>query len=146
MIITVKKEQIIDGLQKAASIIPSKAGAAYLRSIWLQAAGSGETGRLTLMATDVNIEFTGTYPAEVREEGQAGVNGRAFVELLRRLPGGDIQLRLDKESNTLLVEQGRRSYKLPAADPVWFQALPPFPEEGAVLWAGDFFQDILHQR
>ena len=128
MIITVKKEQIIDGLQKAASIIPSKAGAAYLRSIWLQAAGSGETGRLTLMATDVNIEFTGTYPAEVREEGQAGVNGRAFVELLRRLPGGDIQLRLDKESNTLLVEQGRRSYKLPAADPVWFQALPPFPE------------------
>ena len=138
-----KKEQIIDGLQKAASIIPSKAGAAYLRSIWLQAAGSGETGRLTLMATDVNIEFTGTYPAEVREEGQAGVNGRAFVELLRRLPGGDIQLRLDKESNTLLVEQGRRSYKLPAADPVWFQALPPFPEEGAVLWAGDFFQDII---
>lgn len=143
MIITVKKEQIIDGLQKAASIIPSKAGAAYLRSIWLQAAGSGETGRLTLMATDVNIEFTGTYPTEVREEGQAGVNGRAFVELLRRLPGGDIQLRLDKESNTLLVEQGRRSYKLPAADPVWFQALPPFPEEGAVLWAGDFFQDII---
>ena len=143
MIITVKKEQIIDGLQKAASIIPSKAGAAYLRSIWLQAAGSGETGRLTLMATDVNIEFTGTYPAEVREEGQAGVNGRAFVELLRRLPGGDIQLRLDKESNTLLVEQGRRSYKLPAADPVRFQALPPFPEEGAVLWAGDFFQDII---
>ena len=143
MIITVKKEQIIDGLQKAASIIPSKAGAAYLRSIWLQAAGSGETGRLTLMATDVNIEFTGTYPAEVREEGQAGVNGRAFVELLRRLPGGDIQLRLYKESNTLLVEQGRRSYKLPAADPVWFQALPPFPEEGAVLWAGDFFQDII---
>ena len=143
MIITVKKEQIIDGLQKAASIIPSKAGAAYLRSIWLQAAGSGETGRLTLMATDVNIEFTGTYPAEVREEGQAGVNGRAFVELLRRLPGGDIQLRLDKESNTLLVEQGRRSYKLPAADPVWFQALPPFPEAGAVLWAGDFFQDII---
>ena len=143
MIITVKRDQIIDGLQKPASIIPSKAGAAYLRSIWLQAAGSGETGRLTLMATDVNIEFTGTYPAEVREEGQAGVNGRAFVELLRRLPGGDIQLRLDKESNTLLVEQGRRSYKLPAADPVWFQALPPFPEEGAVLWAGDFFQDII---
>ena len=143
MIITVKKEQIIDGLQKAASIIPTKAGAAYLRSIWLQATGTGEKGDLTIMATDVNIEFTGNYPASVEKEGQAGVNGRAFVELLRRLPGGDIQLRLDSESNTLLVEQGRRSYKLPAADPVWFQPLPPFPEEGAVLWAGDFFQDII---
>ena len=148
MLLTVKKEQIIDGLQKAASIIPSKAGAAYLRSIWLQAVKAPEgdlsgEGKLTLMATDVNIEFTGTYPANVQEEGQVGVNGRAFVELLRRLPGGDIRLNLDAAANTLLVEQGRRSYKLPAADPVWFQALPPFPEEEAILWSGVFFQDLL---
>lgn len=145
MLLTVKKEQIIDGLQKAASIIPSKAGAAYLRSIWLQAVKAPEgdlsgEGKLTLMATDVNIEFTGTYPANVQEEGQVGVNGRAFVELLRRLPGGDIRFNLDAAANTLLVEQGRRSYKLPAADPVWFQALPPFPEEEAILWSGDFFR------
>ena len=39
MYLTVKKEHIIEGLQKAAAIIPSKAGAAYLRSIWLKAEG-----------------------------------------------------------------------------------------------------------
>ena len=139
MYVTVKKEQIIDGLQKAASIIPSKAGAAYLRSIWLQA----KNGSITIMSTDVNIEFTGVYPAEVKEEGQAGVNGRSFVELLRRLPGGEINLRMDEDSHVLLVEQGRRSYKLPTVDSVWFQPLPAFPEEGAVLWSGDFLQDII---
>jgi DNA polymerase-3 subunit beta len=144
MLLTVRKEQIIEGLQKAASIIPTKAGAAYLRSIWLQASGdSMGSGLLTLMATDVNIEFTGSYPASVEKEGQVGVNGKAFVELLRRLPGGDIKLQFDAASGVLFVEQGRRSYKLPAADPVWFQALPPFPEEDAVLWSGDFFQDLL---
>jgi DNA polymerase-3 subunit beta len=143
MYLTVKKEQIIEGLQKAASIIPSKAGAAYLRSIWLQAIKGNEEAKLVIMSTDVNIEFTGGYPAEVIEEGTAGINGRAFVELLRRLPGGDINLRLDKESHILVVEQGRRSYKLPTVDPVWFQPLPPFPEDGAVLWSGDFFQDII---
>ena len=143
MYLTVKKEQIIEGLQKAASIIPSKAGAAYLRSIWLQAVRSPEGDRLTIMSTDVNIEFTGTYPAEIQEEGTAGVNGRAFVELLRRLPGGDISLKLDESTHILSVEQGRRSYKLPTVDPVWFQPLPPFPEEGAVLWSGDFFQDVI---
>jgi len=140
MILTVKKEDIIDGLQKAAGIIPSKAGAAYLRSIWLQA---GKESGLTIMATDVNIEFTGKYPASVEEEGQVGVNGKALVELIRRLPGGDISLRLDVEAHTLMVAQGRRSYKLPVADPSWFQPLPAFPEEGAVLWSGDFFQEIL---
>ena len=67
MHVTVKKEQIIDGLQKAASIIPSKAGAAYLRSIWLQAKSDG----ITIMSTDVNIEFTGVYPAKDRRASTA---------------------------------------------------------------------------
>ena len=31
MLFTVKKENIIEGLQKAAGIIPTRAGAAYLR-------------------------------------------------------------------------------------------------------------------
>lgn len=139
MQLTIKKEQIIDGLQKAASIIPTKAGAAYLRSLWIQA----KLDKVILMSTDVNIEFTGTYPAEVKEEGQAGVNGRSFVELIRRLPEGDIDLKVDEEKNVLLVEQGRRSYKLPTVDSAWFQPLPAFPEEGSVLWSGDFFQDVI---
>lgn len=143
MNLTVKKEQIIEGLQKAASIIPSKAGAAYLRSLWLQAVRNAQGDRLTVMSTDVNIEFTGSYPAQIKEEGTVGVNGRAFVELLRRLPEGEINLKYDEAAHILSVEQGRRSYKLPTVDSVWFQPLPPFPEEGAVLWAGDFFQDVI---
>ena len=142
MNLTVKKEEILEGFLKASSIIPTKTGAAYLRSVWIQA---HDNNTITIMATDVNIEFTGNYPAAVKEAGQVGVNGKALIELIRKLPGGEIKLVLDKETNNLLVEQGRRSYKLPASDPVWFQALPPFPEEGAVLWAGDYFQELLER-
>ena len=55
MKLTIMKEHIIEGLQKAASIIPAKSGAAYLRSLWLKAEGD----KLTIMSTDANIEFTG---------------------------------------------------------------------------------------
>ena len=68
MLFTVKKENIIEGLQKAAGIIPTRAGAAYLRSLWIKAEGEV----LTIMATDANIEFTGTYPADVKEPGLVG--------------------------------------------------------------------------
>ena len=112
MLFTVKKENIIEGLQKAAGIIPTRAGAAYLRSLWIKAEGEV----LTIMATDANIEFTGTYPADVKEPGLVGVNGRNFVDLVRRLPAGD---------------------------PTWFQSLAPFSSEGAVVWSGDFFQEII---
>lgn len=82
MKLIVNKEQIIEGLQKAAAIIPAKAGAAYLRSVWLKA----EEGSLSVMSTDANIEFTGRYPAEVSEPGLIGVQGRAFVDLVRQRP------------------------------------------------------------
>ena len=77
MYVVVFKEDVIEGLQKAANIIPAKTGAAYLRSIWLKA----ENGLLNVLSTDSNIEFRGQYTADVKEEGLAGVQGRAFVDL-----------------------------------------------------------------
>lgn len=139
MKLTVQKEQIIEGLQKAAGIIPSKAGAAYLRSIWLRAA----TDTLSFMATDAEIEFTGSYPAQVVKDGLAGVQGRAFVDLVRQLPNGDINLSLDESGNNLLVEQGRRKYKLPVNSKDWFQELSAWPDGEAVIWTGEVFANYL---
>ena len=139
MKITVNKEQIIEGLLKAAAIIPAKAGAQYLRSIWLKA----EEGSLSVMSTDANIEFTGRYPAEVAAPGLIGVQGRAFVDLVRQLPTGVLHLTLDEASGNLLLEQGRRTYKLPVSGAEWFQNFSAFPAENAVTWSGDFLQDIL---
>ncbi|MCB6541438.1 DNA polymerase III, beta subunit [uncultured Desulfovibrio sp.] len=139
MKLTVNKEQIIEGLLKAAAIIPAKAGAQYLRSIWLKA----EEGSLSVMSTDANIEFTGRYPAEVAAPGLIGVQGRAFVDLVRQLPTGVLHLTLDETSGNLLLEQGRRTYKLPVSGAEWFQNFSAFPAENAVTWSGDFLQDIL---
>ncbi len=139
MKLTVNKEQIIEGLLKAAAIIPAKAGAQYLRSIWLKA----EEGSLSVMSTDANIEFTGRYPAEVAKPGLIGVQGRAFVDLVRQLPTGVLHLTLDEASGNLLIEQGRRTYKLPISGAEWFQNFSAFPAENAVTWSGDFLQDIL---
>ena len=139
MKLTVNKEQIIEGLLKAAAIIPAKAGAQYLRSIWLKA----EEGSLSVMSTDANIEFTGRYPAEVAKPGLIGVQGRAFVDLVRQLPTGVLHLTLDEASGNLLIEQGRRTYKLPVSGAEWFQNFSAFPAENAVTWSGVFLQDIL---
>ena len=139
MKLTVNKEQIIEGLLKAAAIIPAKAGAQYLRSIWLKA----EEGSISVMSTDANIEFTGRYPAEVAAPGLIGVQGRAFVDLVRQLPTGVLHLTLDEASGNLLLEQGRRTYKLPVSGAEWFQNFSAFPAENAVTWSGDFLQDIL---
>lgn len=139
MKLTINKEHIIDGLLKAVSIMPAKAGAQYLRSIWLKA----EEGHISVMTTDANIEFTGKYEAEVEEPGLVGVQGRAFVDLVRQLPSGLLHITADTTSGNLLLKQGRRTYKLPVSGEEWFQNFSDFPTDNAVTWSGDFLQDIL---
>ena len=139
MFLKIEKENVIEGLQKAANIIPTKSGAAYLRSIWLKSDG----GSLSVLCTDSNIEFCGHYSAEISEPGLVGVQGKAFVDLVRKLPPGSVTLKMDEESGNLLVEQGRRKYKLPTHDASWFQDFSSFPDERAVFWSGDFLQELI---
>jgi DNA polymerase-3 subunit beta len=56
---------------------------------------------------------------------------------------GEIGLNLDAASGNLLIKQGSRRYKLPVSDRNWFQSFAPFPEEGAVMWSGDFLEEII---
>lgn len=139
MFLKVRKEEIIDGLLKASNIIPSKTGAAYLRTVWLKAEGDS----LAILATDSSIEFMGTYPAVTSEGGLVGVQGKKFCELMRRMPPGEILLKLDASGKHLHIEQGRRKYKLPANESSWFQEFNAFPAESAVLWSGDFFKEAI---
>lgn len=139
MKLTVNRDQIIDGLQKAASIIPLKAASVSLRSIWLKA----EESSLSIMATDANLEFTGSYPAQVEEPGLIGVHGRAFADLVSRCPAGEMQLSVDEATSTLSLEQGRRKYRLPVSSAEWFQEFAPWPTENTVMWTADSLADII---
>lgn len=141
MYLKVFKEDVIDGLLKAANIIPAKTGAAYLRSIWLKAEGD----MLQILSTDSNIEFSGNYTATVTEEGLAGVQGRAFVDLVKKMPTGEITLRLEEDGKNLLIEQGRKRYKLPVNEATWFQNFSDFPEANSVYWSGDFLQEVIEK-
>ncbi|GAB6176991.1 DNA polymerase III subunit beta [Desulfobaculum senezii] len=139
MFLKVFRDDIIEGLQKSASIIPAKTGAAFLRTIWLKVDG----GALRIMSTDSNLEFCGTYTAEIIEEGLVGVQGRSFYDLIRKLPPGQITLKADDEGQHLSIQQGSRKYKLPTNEKSWFQNFSEFPEENSVFWAGDFLQELI---
>jgi DNA polymerase-3 subunit beta len=141
MLLKVNRDDIIEGLQKSANIIPAKTGAAFLRTIWLRAEGQS----LQIMSTDSNIEFCGSYPADIVEEGLAGIQGRSFFDLVRKLPRGEMTVRTDPEGQHVIVEHGRRNYKLPVNDPNWFQSLSDYPESASAMWSGDFLDEVIEK-
>jgi DNA polymerase-3 subunit beta len=139
MFLKVYRDDIIEGLAKSAQIIPSKTGAAFLRTIWLRA----ENDALRIMSTDSNLEFVGEYKAQVTEDGLAGVQGRSFYDLVKKLPPGEITIKSDPEGQNILIQQAKRTYKLPTNDPTWFQAFSNYPEGDTVYWAGDYVRDLI---
>jgi DNA polymerase-3 subunit beta len=52
-------------------------------------------------------------------------------------------MRSDPETDTLLLEQGRRKYKIPTYPPKWFEHFTPFPEQGIVSWSGEFLRELI---
>ena len=90
MFVKVFRNDIIDGLQKSSAIIPAKTGAAFLRTLWLEA----KTGSLRIFSTDSSLEFTGEYSAVVEEEGLVGVQGnQARVAVTDQGPGIPVEER-----------------------------------------------------
>jgi len=139
MKIIINKEDVIKGLQKAANLTLQKTGTTFLKSIWLRAIGK----ELKIMATDSKIEFIGTYPVKCEKEGLVGVNGKNFYELIKKLPPGEISLTFDEKSESLLLEQGYRKYRILTYDSSWFKELMDFPEDNFILWEGGEFKDLI---
>lgn len=137
MNITVSKDHVAGMLQKAGNTIPTRTALAALRAIWLRAEGD----TITFMATDASVEYTGTCAAVVNAPGLVGVDARNFVELVSKLPAGEVHLHKEPSGN-LVVAQGRRKYKLPCVNEEWFNHPRTFPDS-SVFMAGDILLESI---
>jgi DNA polymerase-3 subunit beta len=112
------------------SIIPALSG------IKLQ----GETGALTLTATDGDLSIRSRLSAEVESGGEIVVPGRLLADVAKQLPAGDVSLVVD--SGMLEIECGAAAFKLRLL------AADDFPEIQAIegstvsLPAGEFSETI----
>lgn len=139
MYLRIFKEDIIDGIMKATSIISQKAGAAYLRTLWLKA----EDDKLEILSTDSNMEFIGKYKSNILEKGLVGVEGKKFSDLMRKLKPGEIIFKADQEKNIFFIQQDKRRYKIPTTESSWFPELTAFPPDNNVLWSGEMLKEII---
>ncbi|MDQ7031955.1 MAG: DNA polymerase III subunit beta [Desulfonauticus sp.] len=137
MRISFKREEILEGIQKIASILPQKSGAAFLRTVWIKS----ENNNLNFLATDSNIEIICNYPAQVYEPGLIGVQGKIFADLIKKMNPGEIIIELKEQK--IIIKQGKNKYTIPVVESSWFQELQNFPEENKQIWSGDIFKEII---
>ena len=119
MIITIGKSVLENILIHSAPFLEKKDTSQITSHVYLNA----NNGKLTLKATDYEIGFLVTTDnLLIEENGSITANGKKFLDIVRILKDGDINLEV--KSDNLLISQGHSNFKLPTFS---YNEFPEFP-------------------
>jgi len=119
MKITIPKSVIENILIHAGPFLEKKDTSQITSHIYLSANNS----KVTLKATDYEIGFCVTTDnVTILEDGTITANGKKFLDIVRILKDGDINLEMIKD--TLHISQGSSNFKLPTFS---YNEFPEFP-------------------
>jgi len=121
---TVERSHLLKSLNHVHRVVERRNTIPILSNVLVKADG----GKLTLKATDLDLEITETVPAEIGQAGATTVPAHILYDIVRKLPDG-AEVSLDTgDGSQLTVKAGRSRFAL--------QVLPEadFPD----LTAGDF--------
>src|SRR6266581_2801399 len=124
MKVTVERAQLLKSLGHVHRVVERRNTIPILGNVLVRA----ENARLSLKATDLDLEVTETLSAEAATAGSTTVPAHMFYDIVRKLPdGAQIVLEADGDRSVLAIRAGRSRFTL--------QTLPEsdFPD----LAAGD---------
>lgn len=87
---TTNVQLLLDGLNTVTRALSARPTKQILEGVHLSAAGE----HVKLTCSDGNLSIEMSISADVKEEGTAVLPGRLFTELSRKLPGGEVTIRV----------------------------------------------------
>ena len=87
--------RILNIVSKAVSV---RTTMPVLKGILLKA----ENGRLTMSASDLDLSIEDSTDAEISEPGSVIVMARLFSDIVRKLPGEEVQIETEGDNNVLI--------------------------------------------
>ena len=141
MKVTVLQENLARGLGIVSKAVSPRSTLPVLANVLI----ASDEGRLRLSATNLEIGITCWIPARIDEEGSTTVPARTFGDLVSTLPGDQVLLKLDTQTQTLNVRGGTSTNDIKCIDAQEFPPLPVPDFDGAVqINVGDF-REMIHQ-
>jgi len=138
MKLTIKKEEILKGLQRIQGVVEKKNTMPILSNMLLIAEGSS----IEIIATDLEIGLRGRYAAEVEKPGAVTVSAKKMYEIVRELPAEDLQIKVE-DGNWVKIISGRSQFKLVGLPKDEYPSLPDVAEEGMIAIDGEVLRDMI---
>src|SRR3981189_25687 len=109
MKVTVERAQLLKRRRNVRRVVERRNTIPILGNVLVRA----ENARLSLKATDLDLEVTETLPAETATAGSTTVPAHMFYDIVRKLPdGSQIVLEGDGDRSMLAIRAGRSRFTL----------------------------------
>lgn len=122
MLIKVPQSSFYNALQTVQRGTASQSTLPILTGIKIEA---DQKDRVLLCSTDLEISMMVNCEASVEKKGSTVVTGRLVVDILKYLPDGTVELKLENEGKQLHLSSGKASFKVQT---MAVEDFPVFPE------------------
>src|SRR5512140_1882145 len=137
----VLQENLAHGLNIVSRAVSSRSTLPVLSNILI----ATDEGRLRLSATNLELGITCWIAARIEQQGSTTVPARTFSDLINTLPGEQVLLSLDVNTQTLNVRGGASTNDIKCIDAQEFPPLPVPDMEGAVELNVADFREMIQQ-
>ncbi len=129
--ITVSRAELLRELTAAQSVVERKTTIPILSNFLFEATADGDTGKLTITATDLDQGLRTSCAAKVKKAGACTIPARKLFDYIKLLPEGDISIKL-MDNHWVQIRAGRSNTKMVGMARVNFPQVAEFPSTGAV--------------
>ncbi len=137
----VLQENLARGLNIVSRAVAPRSTLPVLGNVLL----ATDEGRLRLSATNLEMAITCWIGARIEEEGSTTVPARIFSDLVSTLPGDQVSLTLDIQTQTLNIRCGPSNTDIKCIDAQEFPPLPAPDLDGAIHLNVLDFKEMVHQ-
>jgi DNA polymerase-3 subunit beta len=119
MQLTIPKNTLAKLISRATSATSPKSSMPILASVLLTAEANG---KVTVVGTDLTVSVTTDAVCEVKTPGSCALTARAFNDIVKALPTGDVKIEV--KDSRLEIKAGKSRFKLPVGYADDFPAIP----------------------
>ncbi|MFZ7124881.1 MAG: DNA polymerase III subunit beta [Desulfobacterales bacterium] len=136
----IKKTDIQEVLGKVQGLAGRKTNLAITTNVLIRAQGS----EISIIATDLETGFEGTYPAEVESEGAIALNAKKIFEIIKEFPSESVSFN-EVENQWIEIGNGKVEYHLMGMNPEEFPDNPSVEDAELVEVESDMLAGVIEK-
>ena len=128
---SITKSEFQRGLARIQSIVEKRNTMPILANVLIEASGSGDSGKLELAATDLEVGIRSLHGCQVEKKGGVTASAKKLFEIVRELPDEPVHVEVS-DNAYLTLRCARAEFTLAGTTADEYPTLPAFSPEKTV--------------